>query len=171
MQRVGVGLRAVAAIIDMIILFAAVWVIAVLTGGTTDEGFRLEGGPFFLWVVLSLSYYIVLETVNGATPGKRLIGLKVTRSDGNAPLDWSASIVRNVLRIIDGLPLFYLAGAILIWTSEKKAAPGRSGGRHHRGQDKGTGRLSDACDDRSAVRPGSGSGAAVPRHPVRNPCW
>lgn len=68
----------------------------------------------------SLSYYIVLETVNGATPGKRLIGLKVTRSDGNAPLDWSASIVRNVLRIIDGLPLFYLAGAILIWTSEKK---------------------------------------------------
>ncbi len=28
--------------------------------------------------------------------------------------------MRNVLRIIDGLPLFYLASAILIWTSEKK---------------------------------------------------
>ena len=46
------------------------------------------------------------------------LGLKVVTEDGR-PIEWGASIIRNLLRIIDGL-FVYLVGAILIWTSPMK---------------------------------------------------
>ena len=118
-QYVGVGLRSVAAIIDTAILFVVGYIVASLTGGTTSAGFQLQGAPFFLWLVLALLYYIAMEATGGATIGKRLIGLKVATLEGESPVDWRASIVRNLLRLVDGIA-FYLVGAILIWTSDKK---------------------------------------------------
>jgi uncharacterized RDD family membrane protein YckC len=47
-----------------------------------------------------------------------LLGLRVVNEDGGS-IDWQASIVRNLLRIVDGL-FIYLVGAILVWTSDKK---------------------------------------------------
>jgi uncharacterized RDD family membrane protein YckC len=119
MEYIGVGLRAVAAIIDTALLFIVGYLIALVTGDTSAEGFHLSGVPFFIWLVIALAYYIVMEAQSGATLGKRLIGLKVVKLEGGASLDWQASIVRNVLRLIDGL-FFYLIGAIVVWTSAKK---------------------------------------------------
>ena len=119
MEHVGVGLRAVATIIDTALLFVIGYFIAVFTGGTVEGGFHLMGGPAFLWLLVALVYYIVLEAGFGTTLGKRLIGLSVVRLEGGSPIDWQASIVRNVLRLVDGF-LFYLVGAIAVWTSDKK---------------------------------------------------
>jgi uncharacterized RDD family membrane protein YckC len=119
MQNAGVGIRAVATIIDTAILFVIGYVLALFTGGTTTEGFQLTGGPFFVWLLIALAYYIAMEHRAGATAGKRLTGLKVTRMDGSSPIDLNAAIIRNVLRLVDGL-FFYLVGAIFVWTSEKK---------------------------------------------------
>jgi uncharacterized RDD family membrane protein YckC len=66
-----------------------------------------------------MAYYIVLEAQFGATVGKRIIGLKVVKLDGGGAIDWQASIVRNVLRLVDGI-FFYLVGAIIVWTSSRK---------------------------------------------------
>ena len=46
------------------------------------------------------------------------MGLRVVKEDGGK-LDWGASIIRNILRIIDGFA-FYLVGAIVVWVSKKK---------------------------------------------------
>lgn len=119
MEQIGVGLRAVATMIDTALLFIVGYLIALATGGTTGAGFHLQGGPFAMWLVIALAYYIVMEARFGATLGKRLIGLKVVRLEGGAPLTWQASIVRNVLRLVDGL-FFYLVAAILVWTSGTK---------------------------------------------------
>jgi uncharacterized RDD family membrane protein YckC len=119
MESIGVGLRAVAAIIDTALLFVVGYLIALATGGTSEGGFLLQGVPFFIWLAIALAYYIVMEARSGATLGKRVIGLKVVKLEGGAPLDWQASIARNVLRLIDGL-FFYLVGAIVVWTSDKK---------------------------------------------------
>lgn len=119
MEHVGVGLRAVATLIDTALLFAIGYLIALATGGVTTGGFHLQGVPFAIWIVVALSYYIVLEGLSGATLGKRLIGLKVVRLEGDAPLDWQTSIVRNLLRLVDGL-FFYLVAAIAVWTSGSK---------------------------------------------------
>src|SRR5438105_14307783 len=114
MEPVGVGLRAVATIIDTAILMALAYAIAAATGGTSAEGFHIEGGPFFIWLVIAIGYYTVMEALGGATVGKRVLRLKVVKAEG-AAIDWQASIVRNVLRIVDGL-FFYLVAAIFVWS-------------------------------------------------------
>ncbi len=118
MEAVGVGRRAVAILIDMVLLFVAGYVIALATGATTPTGFNLQGGPAFLWFGVALAYYVVMEATSGATLGKRAMGLKVVK-EGGEPLDWQASLVRNILRIVDGL-FFYLVGAIAVWVSKKR---------------------------------------------------
>lgn len=118
MEAVGVGRRAVAIIIDSILLFIVGYALAAMTGRTTSEGFHMEGGPAFLFFGVALAYYVVLEKSWGATLGKKAMGLKVVKEDGSA-LDWQASIVRNLLRIIDGF-FFYVVGAIVVWVSKKR---------------------------------------------------
>ena len=118
MEAVGVGRRAVAIIIDSILLFIVGYLVASLTGQTTEEGFNMTGAPFFLWIIVCVGYYVVMEKLRGATLGKMAMHLKVVKQDG-AALDWQASVVRNVLRIVDGL-FFYLVGAIVVWVSKGK---------------------------------------------------
>jgi len=121
MNNVGVGLRAVAVIVDSIILFVVGYVIASMTGGTTAGGFQLTGAPAFLWFAINIAYFIVMEVQMGGTVGKLVLGLRVVK-DGGGALDWQASIVRNVMRIVDSIPFVipYLLGAIFIWTSDKR---------------------------------------------------
>lgn len=118
MQYIGVGRRAVAVIIDMIIFFIIGYIIALFTDDTTSAGYQMEGGPAFLLFLLVLLYYVVLEATLGATLGKMLLGIRVAKVDGSS-ISWSASLIRNVLRIVDGF-LFYLVGAILVWQSPLK---------------------------------------------------
>ncbi len=46
---------------------------------------------------------------DGATPGKKALGLRVIADDG-APIGWGAALSRNLLRFADFLPVFYLGG-------------------------------------------------------------
>ncbi|HUP98672.1 MAG TPA: RDD family protein [Usitatibacter sp.] len=119
MQTAGVGLRALAVIVDSLILMFLGYLLAKMTGQTTGGGFNLEGGPAFLWFLIALAYYVVMEVTQGGTIGKKAMGLRVVRMDGRA-LDWQAGLIRNLLRLIDGLPAFYLVGAIVIWVSKSK---------------------------------------------------
>jgi len=111
MQYVGVGPRFLAVLIDSIII----GVVGAILGVIFKNSPGLSGGVTGL---LALAYFIVLEATQGATLGKMALGLRVTRTDG-APISWTESIIRNLLRIIDGL-FVYLVGAILIWTSPLK---------------------------------------------------
>ena len=118
MQAVGVGRRAVAIIIDAIILMILGWVIALGVGGTGPTGFAIAGAPALIWFLIGLAYYVVMEVKMGGTVGKLAMKLKVVK-EGGEPLDWQASLLRNVLRIIDGF-FFYLVAAIVVWVSKKK---------------------------------------------------
>lgn len=117
-KNVSVGLRFVAIIVDSIILFIVAYLIAIVTGGTTAGGFELQGGPFFLFSLLAFLYYWLLEAFIGGTPGKLVLGLRVQMTDGS-PCTVSASLIRNLLRIVDGL-FVYLVAAILVWTSPNR---------------------------------------------------
>ncbi len=64
----------------------------------TGMAFALIAGFVVLW-----GYFIWFETVwNGQTPGKRQIGLRVIR-DGGYPINIYAAIVRNLIRVMDGM--------------------------------------------------------------------
>lgn len=122
MDRVGVGPRALAIIIDsLIFVLASCCVLLIITLGSGGE-METTGGPAFLinvfFTLLYLAYFIVLEGTSGATLGKRILKLKVVNLDGS-PIDMQASVIRNVLRIVDGL-FSYLVAAILVWTDPNK---------------------------------------------------
>ena len=65
---------------------------------------------------LTLVYFTVMEATQGATLGKKALGLRVVKIDGTSPIGWSASILRNLVRIVDAL-FVYLVGALIIWKS------------------------------------------------------
>jgi uncharacterized RDD family membrane protein YckC len=119
MSYVGIGRRLVAAVVDGIVLFVIFYLIAALTGKTTQSGFSLTGAPAFLAFLVGLAYYVLLEGTVGATLGKLLLGLRVVKTDGSRT-DLRASLIRNVMRIVDFLPFIYIVGMIAIGVSEKK---------------------------------------------------
>lgn len=62
-------------------------------------------------------YPVLFEVFNhGQTPGKKIFGLAVVNDD-NTPMGWSASIVRNFLRVVDFLPVSYLTGLVTMTAS------------------------------------------------------
>jgi uncharacterized RDD family membrane protein YckC len=110
-----VGIRAGATIIDIVIFWVFSFIIAIFTGETSGAGFSTGTLGSCLIGIVGIAYYVVMETMYGGTVGKLALGLKVVKEDGSAP-DWQTSIIRTLLRIVDGL-FFYLIGAILVWTS------------------------------------------------------
>ena len=72
-----------------------------------EAGFGLSLVVFFL---VEWFYPVLFEVLRGGqTPGKRMMGLRVVNVDAT-PIEWNASLLRNVLRVADFLPGFYLAG-------------------------------------------------------------
>lgn len=72
-----------------------------------------------LYFVISVGYGIVLEwRWHGQTIGKRLFGLRVIDGHG-LRLQFQQIALRNLLRPIDGLPVFYLVGAAAAMTTRK----------------------------------------------------
>jgi uncharacterized RDD family membrane protein YckC len=105
LHYVGVGKRALALLIDLLIYVTAMSLLVSITGGI--------GTPLslFLWLV----YFTCMEAMKGATIGKMALGLRVVRRDGS-PIGWSEALMRNLLRLVDAL-LLYLVGAMFIWNS------------------------------------------------------
>ena len=71
----------------------------------------LEAIFTFAAFVLYFGYFIVFEwRFAGRTPGKRLVGIRVVR-DGGFPIDFTSSVVRNVVRIPEFALGFYAISA------------------------------------------------------------
>ena len=70
----------------------------------------------FLFIIFA--YLILMEAYVGWTIGKRLLGMRVVDNSGDH-IGLRKSIIRNLLRLIDGLPAFNILGIILIASSEQ----------------------------------------------------
>jgi len=70
--------------------------------------------------LLGFGYFIAFEAWwNGQTPGKKLMGIRVVR-DGGYPIDFTASLLRNLVRLIEAA-FFYTVSAIsMVLSSENK---------------------------------------------------
>jgi uncharacterized RDD family membrane protein YckC len=91
-----------------------------LMGGSTNWVVRLP----LLWSSLFVFLYFVLqETLLGATLGKALMGLRVIyqSSDGTyKKLPFIAAVVRNLIRFLDAIPSNYLVGWIVALISPRR---------------------------------------------------
>lgn len=81
-----------------------------------DVGIALATTAIF---ILRVGYSIALEWAwRGQTIGKRVLRLRVVDEQG-LHLQFSQVAVRNLLRFVDSLPLFYLVGGIACLTSKR----------------------------------------------------
>jgi uncharacterized RDD family membrane protein YckC len=118
----GVGSRFTSALVDLLIQVALVVAFALLflLGLDSAGGGGLGAALFAILSFLLFAGYDILFEVygSGRTPGKRLNGLRVVREDGS-PVTFLTSAVRNVLRLIDILPSFYLVGIASILATRR----------------------------------------------------
>jgi uncharacterized RDD family membrane protein YckC len=72
-------------------------------------------GYFFI----SIGYGIACEWLwRGQTVGKRLFRLRVVDGEG-LRLQFNQIVIRNLLRFVDSLPVFYFVGGVICWLSPK----------------------------------------------------
>ncbi len=114
----GIGIRLVSLIIDNIIIGIIIGVIGSIMGFGMMTQRMVPWWIGLLYFVIYMGYFALLEGSKGQTIGKMITKIKVVKEDGE-PIDMNQALIRNILRIIDGL-FAYLIGAILIWRSDKK---------------------------------------------------
>ena len=128
----GIGSRFLAIAIDSLIQGAVVFVLAVLGLIFLALSFGIRAAQFGpsstggVWVlaililayfVLMYGYFILFESIwNGQTPGKRITRIRVIKDSGQ-PITVVDAFARNLLRIVDQLPVAYGAGLLCAWIS------------------------------------------------------
>lgn len=66
-----------------------------------------------IFLLIIFAYLIFMEAYIGQTVGKRITGTKVMDGNGKK-IGFFKSVIRNMLRLVDGLPAFNILGIILI---------------------------------------------------------
>jgi uncharacterized RDD family membrane protein YckC len=128
-ELAGLGSRFIAVTIDFAIQVAVTLVVLALLVwfGLSHQGAAapakpgavykfavavFEGLAYFAAFLLFFGYFIFFEwRFAGRTPGKRLVGIRVVR-DGGFPLDFTSSVVRNIVRIVEFGLGFYAVSAV-----------------------------------------------------------
>ncbi|MCC2638336.1 MAG: hypothetical protein K0Q68_2055 [Moraxellaceae bacterium] len=131
--------RATAFLIDLLLRLVLLGAIATALAALGSFGMGLL---LLIAFLVEWFYPVAFEVLGqGATPGKRSVGLRVVESDGR-PVGFAASVIRNLLRTADFLPflfgfglLFMLfhprfqrlgdlaAGTLVIWAPDALASP------------------------------------------------
>lgn len=123
-QLAGPARRAAAYFVDLLIRGAILVVAALIiaftsTAATTSlRGFE-TGAMLLLFFALEWGYFVAFDLLNdGASPGKRAFQLRVVHQDGR-PITLADSVLRNLLRAADLLPMFYALGVITMMLDGK----------------------------------------------------
>jgi uncharacterized RDD family membrane protein YckC len=132
----GIGSRCVALLVDSVVqgfTLAALVVlllllVAALPRVSSTQHVPQSGNPakwaiavvILIPFLLQWGYFTLFEAFwHGQTPGKRLLHLRVIQQSGR-PIGLFESMGRNLIRIIDMVPGFYLIGALCIFTTRRQ---------------------------------------------------
>ena len=117
-QVVGPIPRFFAFAIDLVIRGIVIFALSILS--IPFGSFGLGGGFFLIFLFIIEWLYPVLFEVymRGQTPGKKLLKISVINDD-LSPVTLGTSMVRNLLRTVDFLPLFYLVGLISMLSNRR----------------------------------------------------
>jgi uncharacterized RDD family membrane protein YckC len=121
-ELAGVGSRFLAVSIDLTIQLALLlllfWAVASThvraprVGGHFAYNLWLAGWVALLFLIF-YGYFVFFETLwGGQTPGKRVLGIRVVR-DGGYPVDFMASLIRNLIRVGEMALGFYAVSAVV----------------------------------------------------------
>jgi len=112
----GLGSRFVAEVLDVIL---QVVLAAAIAGGLGALGGYGQAVVFIAIFAILFLYHPFFElAAGGRTPGKRWTGLRVVMGGGE-PVGLRASAIRNVIRLLDFLPVSYVIGSLSILVSSR----------------------------------------------------
>ncbi len=99
--------RSLAFSIDVLVRMAIYTILAIVLGGLAETG----QGLLLIGMFLTEWFYPVFFELRraGQTPGKKALGIAVVHDNGT-PVGFAASLVRNLLRFADFVPMGYAAG-------------------------------------------------------------
>ncbi|MCA0150029.1 MULTISPECIES: RDD family protein [Rossellomorea] len=128
-QPAGLGSRAAALMIDQIILtIVNILIVVLLFFVLADDNLKLNMfdfnsvllGFFLITIfVINWGYFFALEYFwGGKTVGKRMLGIRVIQENGHS-VTLLSCFIRNLMRIIDMLPVSYFLGMIMIFLHSK----------------------------------------------------
>lgn len=121
----GIGSRLIAGMLDTAVL-AAIYIVLVLLAifGTPifenlfKQGWLLVAVFVFLFYAVYWGYFAFFEYVwNGQTPGKRRMRIRVVKDEGR-PIRFTDVAIRNLLRVVDGLAFYFVAGLVMFVTQK-----------------------------------------------------
>jgi uncharacterized RDD family membrane protein YckC len=132
----GIGSRCVALLVDsfvqgfsfVVFLIITIFIFAALPRTATVPHDTPSADPakwaialmILIPFLLQWGYFALFEAFwNGQTPGKRMLRLRVIQQSGR-PIGLFESMARNLIRIIDMLPGFYLIGAVCIFATRRQ---------------------------------------------------
>ncbi len=122
------GARLLAHLIDLVFFLVPAFFLAgnaygAYFGGLTESGFDLKGLPALeimaAVAVVFFLYLTLFEGVLGATAGKFIIGLRVKSVEG-ASCGFGRALVRNLLRLVDGIAVYLVALIVALVTKKKQ---------------------------------------------------
>jgi uncharacterized RDD family membrane protein YckC len=128
-EYAGLGERFLALLVDVLLFCTCFFPVTRIVKGVwlmspNDHnwvrGWFISDPLCLVFLVIMGLYFVCLEGWLGATLGKWVLGLRVIGIDGGRAGLWK-SIVRNALRLVDGLPAFNLLGVVLIQRSGERA--------------------------------------------------
>jgi uncharacterized RDD family membrane protein YckC len=124
----GLGPRIGALLIDLVVFSAIFFPVTRLVKGVwimSASDHRWGGGLFITdplclgFLAVMFCYFVLFEGLAGFTLGKWVLGLRVVGTDGGKP-GLTRGLVRNILRVVDGLPVLGIVGIVLIQTSPER---------------------------------------------------
>jgi len=125
----GIWPRFWALLVDLFLFCALFFPVTRLVKGVwlmnTDDhlwnyGMFITDPLCIIFLIVMVLYFILLEGFLGLTLGKWVAGLRVVSVGGGKP-GLIRSLLRNLLRIVDGLPILNILGIILILNSKERA--------------------------------------------------
>ena len=116
----GVGSRCLAWFIDMLvygmIVVAGSWMFVAFDLGMEGLGTALAT----IWAFcVQWGYFLLFEwLMQGQTPGKRVVGIRVIQTRGTS-ISFFQSAVRNLVRVVDSLPVGNVVGFLVAMTNRE----------------------------------------------------
>ena len=114
----GIGSRFLAQVVDTLVIsviLIGITILAASLGGISGSGELAILVEVILGFVLLAGYFLISEAAwNGQTLGKRAARLRVVGDHGE-PLTIGQAAIRNLVRIVDFLPIFYAIGMLTLF--------------------------------------------------------
>jgi uncharacterized RDD family membrane protein YckC len=126
----GFGPRLIAYILDGIFLnllcllpAAGIWLAMFLPTSRGEEpglvAWAITAVCTLLIFIVAFGYYIYFVGAKGATPGKKLMKLKVALVDGRYPIGYGKAFLRMIGYAVSGF-ICYIGFLMILWDKEKR---------------------------------------------------